>query len=59
MQTVSAHRELRTVPEFVWGAEEDLKYQNNESEDEQINPEHPDYESGELTTTLWRLVGGF
>jgi hypothetical protein len=58
-QTVPAYRKVYTVPQFVWGTEEDLKYQNNQSADEKMTQEYPDDESDELTTTLWRLVGGF
>jgi len=37
-QMVPAHRKVRTFPHVVWGMEEDLKYQNNQSADEEIDP---------------------
>jgi hypothetical protein len=58
-QMIPAHRKVRNFPHFVWGTEEDLKYQNNQFADEKITQEYPDDESNELTTTLWRLFGWF
>jgi len=58
-QMIPAHRKVRTFPHFVWGIEEDLKYQNNQSADKKMTQEYPDDESDELTTTLWRLFGWF
>jgi hypothetical protein len=60
-QTVPAYRTLHTstVPQFMWGIEEDLKYHNNQPAGEKMIQEYPDDESDELTTTLWRSVGGF